>query len=174
MESLSPILFVVPSIALALAVIAYRYISKRVSNHRAFRRYVAAIAGVAYLLNFTWEVSQGFLYKGYEYDFMHISFCALASVADVFMVFMLLFGFGLIYGNVYWTRHLPPHRIAALMVAGGLGAIVAETLHTGRGSWSYADAMPLLPWVNVGLTPVLQFTILPLIIFWVCKKFIKD
>jgi len=97
----------------------------------------------------------------------------LASVADMLMVFILLFGFGLIYGNVYWTRHLPLHRITALMVTGGLGAIVAETLHTGRGSWSYADAMPLLPWVNVGLTPVLQFTILPLIIFWVFRKFIK-
>lgn len=173
MESLSPILFLVPSIALALAVIAYRYFSKRVSNPRAFRRYVAVVAGVAYLLNLAWEVSQGFLYEGYEYDVKHISFCALASVADVLMVFILLFGFGLIYGNVYWTRHLPPHRITALMAVGGLGAIVAETLHTGRGSWSYADAMPLLPWVNVGLTPVLQFTILPLAIFWVCRKSIE-
>ncbi|MBU1823095.1 MAG: hypothetical protein KKG00_16545 [Bacteroidetes bacterium] len=173
MESLSPILFVVPSIALTLAIIAYRYFSKRVSNHRAFRRYMAVVAGVAYLLNLAWEVSQGFLYEGYEYDVKHISFCALASVADMLMVFILLFGFGLIYGNVYWTRHLPLHRITALMVTGGLGAIVAETLHTGRGSWSYADAMPLLPWVNVGLTPVLQFTILPLIIFWVFRKFIK-
>ncbi|GHB87569.1 hypothetical protein [Persicitalea jodogahamensis] len=173
MESLSPILFLVPGIALTLAVVAYRYFSKRVSNRRAYRRYVAAVAGMAYLLNFAWEVSQGFLYQGYEYDFQHISFCALASVADVFMVFLLLFGFGLIYGDVYWTCHLSPYRIAALMAAGGVGAIVAETLHTGRGSWSYAEAMPLLPWVNVGLTPVLQFTILPLVIFWACRKFIN-
>lgn len=173
MESLSPALFLVPTIALTLAIVAYRNFSKRVSNQSAFRRYVAIVAGVAYLLNLAWEVSQGFLYKGYEYDFRHISFCALASVADVLMVFILLFGFGLMYGNVYWTRHLPPYRIAALMVAGGLGAIVAETLHTGRGSWSYAEAMPLLPWLGVGLTPVLQFTILPLVIFWACKRFIK-
>lgn len=173
MESLSPALFLVPSIALTLAIVAYRHFSKRVSNHHAFRRYVVAVAGVAYLLNFAWEVSQGFLYEGYKYDVKHISFCALASVADVFMVFLLLFGFGLIYGNVYWTRHLSTYRIAALMVAGGLGAIVAETLHTGRGSWSYADAMPLLPWVETGLTPVLQFTILPLVIFWACRRFVK-
>lgn len=173
MESLSPALFLVPSIALTLAIVAYRYFSKRVSNHRAFRHYVAAVAGVAYLLNFAWEVSQGFLYEGYKYDFKHISFCALASVADVLMVFLLLFGFGFIYGNVYWTRHLAPYRIAALMTAGGLGAVVAETLHTRRGSWSYAEAMPLLPWVDVGLTPVLQFTILPLAIFWACTRFIK-
>ncbi len=173
MELLSPALFLVPTLALTLTLIAYFYFARQVQERRTYRLYVASVAGTAYLLNVVWEVSQGFLYQGYQYDFKHISFCALASVADVLMVFMLLYGFALIYGNVYWTRSMKPIQIAVLMLTGGLGAIVAETLHTGRGSWSYAEAMPLLPWVGVGLTPVLQFTLLPLIIFLVCRKMIK-
>ena len=174
MELLSPALFLVPTLALTLTVAAYFYFAGRVQNHRTYRLYVASVAGTAYVLNFAWEVSQGFLYNGYKYDLKHISFCALASVADVLMVFMLLYGFALIYGNVYWTRNMKPFQIAVLMITGGLGAIVAETLHTGRGSWAYAEAMPLLPWVGAGLTPVLQFTILPLIIFLVCRNAIAN
>lgn len=103
MELLSSALFLVPTLALALAVTAYFYFARRVHEGRTYRLYVASVAGTAYVLNFAWEVSQGFLYQSDQYNLKHISFCALASVADVLMVFMLLYGFALIYGNVYWT-----------------------------------------------------------------------
>jgi hypothetical protein len=55
-----------------------------------------------------------------------------------------------------------------------MGAIAAEMWHTSRGDWSYADAMPLLPLVDVGLSPVLQFAILPLSVLLLSKITLKQ
>lgn len=173
MQVLNPGLFLVPGIALFLVIVAYLYFSRRVPNKLAYRKYIALVAGLAFLLNFLWEVSQGFLYVGYQYDWKHIAFCALASVADVVMVLILFYGFVLVYGEIGWTQNLTPIRVALLTLAGGAGAIVAEKIHTARGSWSYTDAMPMLLWVNVGLIPVLQFTVLPLLVFLISRSSVK-
>jgi hypothetical protein len=51
------------------------------------------------------------------------------------------------------------------MLTGGTGAVLAEVWQLSIGTWSYASAMPLIPVVNVGLSPVLQFMILPIFIY---------
>ncbi len=119
------------------------------------------VGGLAFFFNWGWEVAQGPLYAGFEFDLAHVSFCGLASIADMLMVYLLLFGFGLIYKNIFWIKRLSLRRVLWLMLAGGLGAILAEMRHTSAGNWAYADAMPMLPWVEAGLLPVLQFTLLP-------------
>jgi hypothetical protein len=83
------------------------------------------------------------------------------------MVFLLYFGYALVYGDVFWIRQLTFRKAFLLIVIGGLGAVLAETKHLAAGNWAYADSMPLLPIVNIGLAPVLQFMILPLLIYWI-------
>lgn len=39
--------------------------------------------------------------------------------------------------------------------------------------WNYAPAMPIIPWLNVGLTPVVQMTMLLPLSFYVAKLFDK-
>ncbi len=173
MEELSLEIFVVPAIALTLVVLGYAYFAKRVRDKREYKRFVIAVAVTSFVLNFVWELAQGPLYEGFEYDLKHISFCALASIADMLMVFILLFAFGLLYENAYWITKMDSSRVIPLILIGGTGAILAEVLHTLRGDWSYADAMPLLPAVDAGISPVLQFTILPWLIFLISKKLIK-
>lgn len=173
MEELSLGIFVVPAIALTLVVLGYAYFAKRVRDKREYKRFVIAVAVTSFVLNFVWELAQGPLYEGFEYDLKHISFCALASIADMLMVFILLFAFGLIHKNVFWVKNMDVNVVLLLAFVGFSGAILAEVLHTMRGDWSYADTMPLLPVVDVGISPVLQFTILPWLIFLISKKFIK-
>lgn len=169
MENLRLDIFVIPVIALGFVIGLYFYFLKRVPERRIYKQYILTIAILAFVFNFIWEVAQGPLYKGYEYDWQHISFCALASVADMLMVLILLFLFGLIYNNVFWTKNFTTFRVVILMLAGGVGAIIAEVWHSSRGDWAYTESMPLIPWVEVGISPVLQFTILPLIIFFAIK-----
>lgn len=166
-------LFITPVITLSLLLLAYFYFRKKVESRPAYHKYLILIGSLAFFLNWAWEVTQGPLYAGFKFDLAHISFCGLASVADMFMVYLLLFGFGLIYKNVFWIKRLSLRRVLWLMLAGGLGAILAEIRHTSAGNWTYADAMPMLPWVEAGLLPVLQFTLLPTIIFFLTKKFVK-
>ncbi|NEN23815.1 hypothetical protein G3O08_09910 [Cryomorpha ignava] len=166
-------LFITPVIALGLVLLAYFYSRKRVESHPAYHKYLILVGSLAFFFNWAWEVTQGPLYAGFKFDLAHISFCGLASVADMLMVYALLFGFGLIYKDVFWIKKLTIRGVLWLMLAGWLGAILAEIRHTSAGNWAYADAMPLLPWVDAGLLPVLQFTLLPTIIFFLTKKIVK-
>jgi hypothetical protein len=51
---------------------------------------------------------------------------------------------------------------------GGLAyTVFSEWLNTEiRGSWAYTDAMPQLPLVGAGLSPLAQWIVVPLIAFW--------
>ncbi|NNK18790.1 MAG: hypothetical protein HKP49_06515 [Maribacter sp.] len=173
MEELSPGIFVVPTIALTLVILGYLHFAKRVADRRNYRRFIVVVAVTAFALNFVWELVQGPLYEGFEYDLKHISFCALASVADMLMVFILFFVFGLIHKNVFWIKNTDVNVVLLLAFVGFSGAILAEVLHTMRGDWSYTETMPLLPVVDVGISPVLQFTILPWLIFLISIKLFK-
>lgn len=173
MDSLNIGIFIIPSIALILVILFYFYFLKKVENKQHFKYFFWRVAFFAYLFNLVWEITQGFLYQGYVYDFQHISFCALASIADVFMVFLLYFGFSLIYRNFYWIQRLTFLKVSLIVIIGGVGAIFAETKHLSAGNWAYADAMPLLPIVDVGLSPVLQFMILPILIYRLSFEMIK-
>ncbi|WP_354357980.1 hypothetical protein [Pedobacter sp. UYP30] len=95
----------------------------------------------------------------------HILFCLLASVADAIMVLLIYFGFALVYKNAPWIENLKRSKIILLILAGAISAVLAETRHLSIGTWSYADTMHVIPILNAGLSPVLQFMILPLLIY---------
>lgn len=173
MEKLSPGIFVVPIIALTLIITLYLYFLKKEIDKWKYKQFVVTTAILAFVLNLIWEEAHGLLYEGFQYDLGHIAFCALASVADMFMVLILLFVFGLIYKTVFWIVPVRFNRSLVLILVGGVGAILAEMWHTRRGDWSYADTMPMLPLVEVGVSPVLQFSILPWIIFVISRRVIK-
>lgn len=64
-------------------------------------------------------------------------------------------------------RHWPVRShgpVGALTVAIGLVCAVAiERLAVGVfGTWAYADAMPMVPLLGVGLSPMAQWTVIPL------------
>lgn len=54
-------------------------------------------------------------------------------------------------------------RVAILTVMGGLAyTIFSEWLNTGvRGAWAYSDLMPTLPLIGTGLSPLLQWVVVP-------------
>lgn len=62
-------------------------------------------------------------------------------------------------------------RVAGIAVSAGIAyTVFSEWLNTTvRGSWTYADAMPVLPLLGVGLTPVLQWLVVPGVAFWLAR-----
>ena len=174
MEALNLGIFVIPSIVLTLVVFMYIHFAKQVGDKKNYRNYVIGISVIAFSLNFLWELVQGPLYEGFEYDWQHISFCALASIADMLMVLILFFAFGLMYKNIYWVMDWDYAKIVPLILIGSVGAIFGEIWHLAHGDWSYAEAMPLVPAVEIGISPLLQFALLPYLIFLSNKWFIAD
>ena len=113
------------------------------------------------------------LYKGSFYSIEQMAFCALASVADAIMVLLLYFGVALIFKNPLWVQRFKWQHIAIVILIGGAGAVLAEMRHLSLGSWAYADSMPIIPIVNVGMSPVLQFIVLPLLIYFLSFVLLK-
>ncbi|MBO0340695.1 hypothetical protein [Flagellimonas profundi] len=173
MDTLSIAILIIPTIVLLLVVFAYVHFKGKVTDVKEYRRYVLNIAFTAFTVNLLWEIAHGTLYEGFEYDLKHIAFCTLASVADMLMVLLLFFGFAIVYKDLFWIGRLNTQRLVLLIAVGTIGAILAEIWHTGRGDWAYAANMPLLPFVKVGVSPVVQFALLPWLIFSAVVKKMK-
>jgi hypothetical protein len=166
MNNIKLIIFLVPVIVFILISALYFYILKKTMDRKALNKFISIMTILAFLLNFAWELIQIPLYKNPAYNINHVAFCALASLADVLMVLLLYFGLALIFKNPFWIKPLKFHRLVTVVLIGGAGAIVSEMRHLSLGSWAYDNSMPLIPVVNVGISPVLQFMILPLLIYF--------
>lgn len=173
MNDIKPIIFLVPVIVLMLVSAIYFYLLKKTTDRKLFNKFIFTMVILALLLNFAWELIQVPLYKNPAYDTRHIAFCALASLADVLMVLLLYFGLGLIFKEPFWIQDLKSTRVLLLVLIGGVGAVLSEIRHLSLGSWGYDNSMPLIPVVNVGIAPVLQFMILPILIYFASYKCLK-
>lgn len=173
MNDLKPIIFLIPVFALVLTGTLYFYFLKKAANRNIFKRLVLTIGLIALPLNLIWELVQMPLYKGPSYNIAQIAFCALASVADALMVLLLYFGVSLIFNNSFWIQHPKWQQVAITILMGGTGAVLAEIRHLSSGTWAYADSMPIIPIVNVGMSPVLQFMVLPLLIYYLSNVLLK-
>ncbi len=127
------------------------------------RRYLIVIA----ICNLLWEALQLPLYgiwtkaKAGEiaFDVLHCTLGDVLIAAASLAVAMIL------VGSVELTRK--PVLVATIAIPAGLiYTIFSEWLNVSvRGNWSYAPEMPLLPGSDIGLTPLLQWAIVPTLTF---------
>lgn len=71
----------------------------------------------------------------------------------------------IIFKNSLWISDLKWYKVLEVILIGGTGATIAEIWHLSLGNWSYADTMPIIPVALVGLSPVLQFMTLSLLVY---------
>lgn len=174
MNTIKPIIFLFPFIALMITGLLYFILLKKVTDRKVYNRYFFIVTILSFLLNFAWELLQLSLYNNSIYDAGHIAFCALASLADVIMVLLLYLGLALIFKNPFWIKQLNWQRITLVILIGGIGAVLSEMRHLKLASWAYAASMPLIPLVKVGVAPVLQFMLLPLLSYLLSIYFLKN
>lgn len=140
-----------------------------------FGNLAAYILSIGFVLNVIWEFVQLPFYRIPENGFWgHVSMCLAAAVADILIISILYFFIALIVKDIYWVRQMSQFKT---IVSVGLGigiAIVIERLAITVGWWEYNAAMPLVPYVNVGLVPVLQMATIPLITFYVSHVSLKN
>lgn len=173
MQYLSFSNIIIPVIAISIDILLYGVVLQKTTQKKIFKQYVLTLIVLAFLFNVLWEILQIPLFKGGTYSWSHIVFCVLASVADVIMVLLVYFGFALIYKNSLWIQNLNLIRIGFLILTGGIGAILAEAWYLSNPTWTYADTMPVIPILNAGLSPVLQFMILPLLVYILSFMMVK-
>ncbi len=128
---------------------------------------------VGFFLNFGWEVAQAELYRfsfGPWYDFilMHVR----VSLGDVGFILLIYFAGAAINRGWNWFIKLTTPKILFILLSGFVIGIVVEKINLLAGRWSYNPDMPMLPYLHVGLSPVLQMTVLPLTTFLIARELI--
>jgi hypothetical protein len=124
------------------------------------RRYLAVTA----VASLAWEFAHLPLYTIWrEQDLAANVWAALhCTGGDLLIATASLVGGLVLAGSADWPRgrFLP---VAALTVAIGLGyTVFSEYANTTlRGTWAYTDLMPRLPWIGTGLSPILQWLVVP-------------
>lgn len=173
MDNLKAVMFLIPVLALIIVIVLFIVLTRNEKNKKPFTLFVLYLLVVAFVLNFLWELLQYPLYKQPGENADHIIFCGLASIADAIMVLLIYLGLAVIYNNIFWIKNLNFRRAITVILLGGIGAVLAEMRHLAAGSWAYNDSMPVIPYTNTGLVPVLQFMVLPLVIFLLSRYSIQ-
>ena len=129
---------------------------------------------ISVALNYPWEMSQAFLYVGMDYSVATWWHCFVASLGDGVLVGLIYFLGRMVMSRSDWfTRPgLKPYTI--MLTSGLLIGVLLEWVAVHRlARWSYTDAMPLIPVLDIGWVPVLQMLILPPLIFSVLAKTVR-
>ncbi len=149
-------------------------LNARAPMNRILQSPVANIAVFAFLLNFPWEFLQTPLYQSMleAAHWKATQRCTLATLGDVVI---MVFAYGCIALTTHtlrWFERPTIGRLSGFVAVGVLVTVVIERLAFGDQSlgWRYASAMPIIPLVHVGLAPVMQWIILPLVAVWFVKR----
>jgi len=131
-----------------------------------FRRDSSRIFVMSVILNYPWERAQSSLYLTKDGTAIPWWHCALASLGDSLLVLLIFWTGRLAFGNPAWFDR-PGLRGYLLMAVTGLVMIIPLEwiMMYGVKWWSYTTDMPLVPGFAVGVSPVVQMLLLPLLIF---------
>lgn len=131
----------------------------------ALRRYMAVVATA----NLVWEFGHMPLYTLWETGtWGQIAFAALhCTGGDVLIALSAVMLALFTAGTPAWPA-AGRERVVVLTLLFGLAyTLFSEWLNISvRQVWAYRDLMPVIPGLDAGLTPVLQWVLIPLGAFW--------
>ncbi|HWQ59648.1 MAG TPA: hypothetical protein VN420_00680 [Candidatus Fimivivens sp.] len=116
---------------------------------------------VSFLSNLVWEMSQAFLFAPHfsgPTDFIVIH--VVAACIDIAITLCILLPELFLLDRIIPKKN-DWRRFACTAILGLFVAVVLEKVALSVGIWSYGPYMPIIPFLGVGLTPVLQMMILP-------------
>ena len=125
----------------------------------------ARILVIGFLVTLIWENAQGILYVDYRGFVEHFWACFVASVIDALVILLVYLVLALLYRDLYWPRRNTSVRYVVVALIGGVLAVGFELWALAVGEWSYAPLMPVVPGLGVGLSPLVQLMVLPVLTY---------
>jgi len=120
----------------------------------------------AYFLNYIWESLH---YPLYVCSWSQSSCAITASFIDAFIILGLYIGGAVLFKEKSWIFNLTKTRLIILATISFIIAYVIELRALYLQNWEYNAQMPLIPFLDVGLSPILQMMILPILTFFITK-----
>nr|WP_290675868.1 MULTISPECIES: hypothetical protein [unclassified Halomonas] len=97
--------------------------------------------------------------------------CAQASLGDVLIALTAYWAVSGWRRRRHWLRDYGAKEILGFVLV-GVGLTVALEWHATIATqrWAYAPLMPTVEWLGTGLSPLLQWLILPPLILWMARR----
>ena len=133
------------------------------------------VVAFALLLNFAWEILQAPLYAGMA-NMPHAQVtkaCLRATVGDGVIMLLAYSVVAVAARSRRWIVAAEGWQLALFIAIGVSITGAIEWLATRGywiGHWSYLPAMPLVPGTGIGLAPLLQWVVLPLLTVWFVRR----
>ncbi len=134
------------------------------------RRYLMFVT----LGNLFWETAQLPLYTIWlEGTTRQLAIAVLHCTAGDVLIATASIVAGLLVAGDGWPDRLDAYRRVALaaIAIGVTYTVFSEWLNiVVRRSWAYSELMPVIPLVGAGLSPALQWIVVPLAGFWFARR----
>ena len=132
---------------------------------------VVTLVGVfvlAFLFHWAWEAvhAAAFVESNGTFAF-RLWHCLPMAVSDAAWTLAL---WAVVGGLAQASGRLPASRLVLLGLLGAVTAVAVERIALATGRWTYNALMPIVPLVQVGLWPVLQMTLLPVLSVWLSER----
>lgn len=130
----------------------------------------------ALLLNYPWELIQVPLYEGMAAapHWEAVKVCTRATLGDGLIMLVSYWSAAAVVRNRSWVLRPTAIALLVLLSTGVAITVLLERLAIVSSDpawgWRYAEAMPLVPVLGIGLTPLLQWIVLPLLMVWFVKR----
>jgi glycopeptide antibiotics resistance protein len=115
---------------------------------------------VSFVLNFCWEWAHIGLYKDYEALGGGISLTLWATAGDVLYTIVGVVLIAVFFRNHDWLASPSQRHYIGAAFYGFCIALFVEWKAAALHRWAYTDAMPIIPWLNVGASPIVQMALL--------------
>lgn len=136
-------------------------------------RILATISSIAFALHLVWENAQAPLFAGYTSFGQHLPICLYGTVGDVLITLIVYSLISLLKKDLLWPLKRTAYNLLALTVIGFFAAAAIEYRALALELWSYTSAMPIIPYLQVGLSPLAQMTILLPVTFYLTSILLR-
>lgn len=139
--------------------------------NRFFRIPELILCFFAFFLNFFWEVAHTYFYTLKEspfeamlYGWLH---CTLGDVMITLGSFWLV---SLLSRSRRWLFSLHKMNFLGFIAIGVIYTFFSEWANVWVfKSWDYNETMPMIPLTGIGLTPVLQWIVVPMVVIFLVR-----
>lgn len=131
------------------------------------------VALFSFLLHFVWEFLQVPTYAGMaEMAHWHgIKLCTSATIGDVGFALTAFWTASLVARTRHWMDDLAAMPVVVFLGIGIALTIGFEFYYTEiTYRWTYSDLMPLVPPFGTGLSPLVQWIVIPPIVLWMSRR----
>ena len=131
------------------------------------------VAVFCFLLNFVWEIWQAPFFAGMPNanHWTAVKGCTRATVGDIAIMLTAFWAVAVVMRSRVWILRAGWRCIAGFTATGFAMTVLMERLATGPlNRWTYADSMPVVPLLGIGLLPALQWLLLPPLVVWFTRR----